>query len=260
MEDAVAQISTGRIDVLLVDPESWNDISTGLATATERSTAVAVLVLGATAAPPAVALSDSHLSDAETLEAFVVGAVHAARSKRRRDTMVRWLERESCTDPLTGLLNRSGLEDHFDRLDRFADAPVSILLLNVVGTGMVNHNYGNDAGDRMIRRAARGIIHSIRGSDVSGRLEGDTFAVALADSNLDICRRVARRIAQELERMNTNDSDGDVPVSVTFGMACGTGVSCKELVALAEEQIREQRRFTPLARVTFRPDDDPSVA
>lgn len=258
-EDALQQLRGGRIDALLVTPQTWKTELAEFAAAPGGVPGVAVLLLGEGPAN-LPALSPSQMEDPVELELAVVEAIHVARSRRRRDTMVRWLERESCTDALTGLLNRRGLQEHFERIDAAPEQPAGLVLLNVVGTGMVNHNYGMEAGDRMIRRAARGIVHTIRGNDVSGRLEGDTFAVLLADSNLDICRRVARRIAQELERINAQDGDGDIPVSVTFGMACGTGAPAEALVEIAQQQIREQRRYIPLSRFGSSPDDGPFVA
>lgn len=257
-EDAIAQLRSGRIDALIVTPESWAG-DEDLATIADATPGLAVMLLGE-GRSTLPTLTQAHLSDPNELEQALVGAIQAARTRRRRETMVRWLERESCTDPLTGLLNRRGLQEHFDRIDAAPGATVGLVLLNVVGTGMVNHNYGTEAGDRMIRLAGRGIVHTIRGNDVSGRLEGDTFAIVLTDANLDVCRRVARRVAQELERMNAEENDGDIPVSVTFGMACGSGVPTEQLVAIAQEQIREQRRFIPLSRVGPKPDDGPFVA
>lgn len=259
-DDAITHLRSGRIDALIVTPESWNG-DAGLSSIAEATPGLAVFLLGngqGHGTPPS--LSPSQLSDSRELEQALVDGIHAARTRRRRETMVRWLERESCTDALTGLLNRRGLQEHFDRIDATPSDPIGIVLLNVVGTGMVNHNYGEEAGDRMIRRAARGIVHTIRGNDVSGRLEGDTFAVLLAGANLDVCRRVARRISQALERINAEEGDSEIPVAVTFGMAAGTGVPTEQLVAIAREQIREQRRYIPLSRVGPRPDDGPSVA
>lgn len=258
-EDAVAQINSGRIDALVVDRDMWADPETGIAESVRRCPGVGVLTDGEATAG-ASALDGDALRDRETLEAALVGAVSEARAKRRKDTMVRWLERESCTDMMTGLLNRRGLGEFFRAADSKPSQPVGILLMNVVGTGMVNHNYGTEAGDRMIRRAARGIVHCVRGSDVLGRIEGDTFAIVLANADVDTCRRVARRIAHELERMNLEDTTGDIPVSVTFGLACGTGVPAEHLVSLAKEQIREQRRFVPMPRMSLRPSDGPYVA
>jgi two-component system, cell cycle response regulator len=258
-DDAKSQLRGGRIDALIVTPETWENEAAGLAAIAASTPGLAVLLLGASQAPYPT-LAPHQLDDPGMLEATVVGAVREARSRRRKETMVRWLERESCTDALTGLLNRRGLQEHFDRIDATPGEPIGIVLLNVVGTGMVNHNYGEEAGDRMIRRAARGIVHTIRGNDVSGRLEGDTFAVLLSGANLDVCRRVARRISQALERINAEEGDSEVPVAVTFGMATGLGVPTEQLVAIARDQIREQRRFLPLSRVGPRPDDGPSVA
>lgn len=222
---------------------------------------IAVLILGDD--PGGLCAAD--VADPQRLAAAIIAAFREAGSSRRHETMVRWLERESQVDALTGLHNRLAFEDRFDQLCATlaeAAAPITLILMDVVGTRMVNDAHGRDAGDRMIRRAATGILRSVRGADFAARIDGDDFAVIVPNADLELGRRIARRITHEIERLNGSEWQAELPVEVTFGVASGTGCRSGELFAAAHFELVNCRSRT--AVVTQFPDleapDGPSVA
>ncbi len=212
--------------------------------------------------------SKQHLDDPHELSARIRAAVQEVRAVKRRDTMVRWLERESLTDHLTGLNNRRAFDEELKRIcsaNRSNGVSMTLLLMDVVGTRMVNEAHGREAGDAMIRRAAECVGRAVRGSDFAARTGGDDFGIILTSADLDTGRRVARRVAQDLERTNGGD-DAELPVEVNFGVASGVGCSAGELYEAAERQLAECRHGMT-AILTFPGADDgggggrgPSVA
>ncbi len=83
-------------------------------------------------------------------------------------------------DPLTGLANRTFLDDQLKRaiagLER-DDCSVAVLCLDLDGFKGVNDKLGHPAGDELLRQVAQRLRDNVRESDVVGRLGGDEFAV-----------------------------------------------------------------------------------
>jgi len=260
VEEAEALLRDGSFDVALVSAGLWSDPSATLSRYVRefRSDVAVVLLTGGEQereALPALKLgahdffSKAHLDDGPQLVLRIQGAHEENRNLRRRDTMVRWLEREARTDHLTGLHNRHAFDERLREAceDAFGERrPVTLILLDISGTRMVNEVHGHDAGDDMIRRTAVGISRCIRGMDFAARIGGDDFGIILPDGDLALGRLIARRIAHEIEQMNGEEWASLVPVSVTFGVA--TGVNCEpaELFAAADEQLSDHKAVRPM--------------
>lgn len=267
-EEAEALLEGGSFDVALVDATIWSEPSSELARyLREHRSDVAVVLLTNSEnerdALPAMKLgahdflSKAHLDDGQ-LALRVLGAFEENRGLRRRDTMVRWLEREARTDHLTGLHNRHAFDEELRMVcteARRDGSPVTLLLVDITGTRIVNEVHGHDAGDDMIRRAAIGIARSVRGADFAARIGGDDFGIILREGGLELGRLVARRIAHEIERLNNSDWADLLPISLTFGVASGTACEPGELFAAADQQLSDHKSFRPPLSL-FRNSDD----
>ncbi len=268
VDEARGLLEEGSFDVALVDYRLWSDDSAGLVRfVRERYPDVAIVLLTSgdneREALPALKLgahdflSKQHLDG--QLAARILAAVAEARSLRRRDTMVRWLEREARTDHLTGLYNRRAFDEKLHELCELArrsNDPLALIVVNVAGTRAVNEIHGHDAGDSMIRRAATGIMRCTRAGDSAARVGGDDFGVILPGGDLDLGRRIARRIAHEIERLNATQWCDQIPVMVTFGVASGVACNPGELYAAADQQVTAYRTNRPIVAM-LRESEDP---
>jgi two-component system cell cycle response regulator len=258
-EDARTQLAGGSFDVALIEYGVWSAQEAVLVrTLREHHSDVAVVLLTSgeneREALPALKLgahdflSKQNLQDGGQLAARILNAVAESQALRRRDTMVRWLEREARTDHLTGLYNRRAFDDQLrEACDaaRLRADPVTLVVVDISGTRTVNEVHGHDAGDDMIRRAATAVTHSVRGGDFAARVGGDDFGIVLADGDLELGRFIARRIAHEVERLNGSDWDALVPVALTFGVASGRNCGPAELFAAADKQIADYKTALP---------------
>ncbi len=270
IEEAQELLRDGSFDVALVDSALWSDPSAVLVRylREHRNDVAVVLLTGGEnerEALPAMKLgahdffNKAHLDDGQQLVLRIVGAFEENRNLRRRDTMVRWLEREARTDHLTGLHNRHAFDERLQEVCDEARAerrPVTLLLLDIAGTRTVNEVHGHDAGDDMIRRTAAGISRCIRGSDFAARIGGDDFGVILPDGDLALGRLIARRIAHEIERLNGDEWADLVPVTVTFGMAAGLNCDPGQLFAAADQQLADHKSSRPIVNL-FRGREEP---
>lgn len=142
------------------------------------------------------------------------------------DTMTA-LRTDSLTDPLSGLLNRRGFEEHAALLlDRSAEVnlPVALVLADLDHFKLINDIHGHEAGDRVIVDFAGRLRQAAGGRGVAGRLGGEEFAVLLPLSDLG----TARLFAEAVRTMfSTGAIDGLPPgtkVTASFGVAARTGV------------------------------------
>lgn len=252
--EALELLRGGVYDVALVDYGLWaNRDSEFVHCVRENHSDLAVVLLTSgeneREALPALKLgahdfvSRHHMGDGQ-LSARIAAAYEESRALRRRETMVRWLEREARTDHLTGLYNRRAFDERLREACEAASAkgdPVTLIVVDITGTRTVNESHGHEIGDRMIRRAASGISRSIRGADFAARIGGDDFGIILADGDIDLGRLIARRIAQEVERLNAADWEYEIPVSLTLGVASGRNCQPGELFAAAEQQLSDNK-------------------
>lgn len=86
-------------------------------------------------------------------------------------------------DALTGLPNRTLLEDRLDRaLDkvRREGGHFALLMLDLDGFRVINDAYGHHVGDRLLLEVAHRVQSQIRGQDTLARLAGDEFVLMMA--------------------------------------------------------------------------------
>jgi len=115
----------------------------------------------------------------------------------------RRLHERSRTDELTGLPNRTALEERvghaFERLER-SDGCVALLFVDLDGFKTVNDTLGHATGDRVLQQIAERLQACTRTADTLSRFAGDEFVVILEDTDHVLAEQVARRLLDEISR------------------------------------------------------------
>ena len=157
---------------------------------------VAALVLGSHLA---VALAHPYrVTDVLYVEASLLAtAVMCVWTAWWRDRQRRELMRLSRTDPLTGCLNRRGIEDRVARAIA-AGRPFAVVTLDLDGLKEINDGEGHAAGDALLRSAADRLADAVRANDAVGRLGGDEFALVLVGGDRESARRVCDRASRQV--------------------------------------------------------------
>lgn len=106
------------------------------------------------------------------------------------------LQREALTDPLTGLGNRRALGWHVQRLiaAEGAQAPVTLMLVDVDRFKTINDTLGHGVGDRCLKFLAEVMRTCLRKRDVIVRLGGDEFLALMPGATADAARPAAQRL------------------------------------------------------------------
>lgn len=120
-------------------------------------------------------------------------AAEARRSERA--------EAAALLDELTGLWNRRAWERFREteesRCRRYGHA-ACVFSIDLDGLKAANDQRGHEAGDELLRRAARALKRSVREQDVVARVGGDEFAVLLVECPEEQGRLVERRLRAQL--------------------------------------------------------------
>ena len=129
-------------------------------------------------------------------------------------------------DPLSGLFNRR----HFDatvehiltrwRRDRENAKPITAIMFDLDHFGLLNNNYGHQAGDAVLREFSGILMTRFRSADLVARYGGEEFVVIMEGSTLADAARVAEEIRRDLEaRVVRGPDDQEVRVTVSAGCA-----------------------------------------
>jgi diguanylate cyclase (GGDEF)-like protein/excisionase family DNA binding protein len=99
------------------------------------------------------------------------------------------------TDDLTGLLNHGTFQEWLDRSTRDGQ-PFSLIMLDLDDFRTVNNDQGHQAGDKLLRRIADGLVKAGRESDLVFRYGGDEFTFLLPNTDGEGALQVAERARQ----------------------------------------------------------------
>ncbi len=141
-----------------------------------------------------VALPPSSVHPGRWLDVMLLvagSAIVALALEGRNQALVGRLAAEARTDPLTGLLNRRGLDERgaveiaHARRD---ETPVAVAVFDLDHFKRINDEWGHEAGDRVLVRVARLLMREARNIDIVARAGGEEFVVMLPDTDLDGAR------------------------------------------------------------------------
>ena len=152
------------------------------------------------------------LDGAALLAAHVAASLDAAVSLQR--------ERHSAvTDPLTGILNRRGLEERLDRELAVAQErrlPVSLFVIDCDDFKEINDRAGHEFGDALLHEIARVLTQAVPEGAEAARLGGDEFVVMLPGAGADAAEALGAEVRSLLAAGLT---DAGFPLRISAGIS-----------------------------------------
>ncbi len=164
-----------------------------------------------------------------------------------RQRLLEALRGLSLLDDLTGLYNRRGfltLAEQQLGLARRMGRGVALVFADVDGFKEINDTHGHRAGDRALRRVARALRDTFRGSDVVARFGGDEFIVLAPQPSRTSIDGCVGRLESNLAAAARATEPG-TRLSLSLGIEwCDSGDErpLAELISEADRRLYEEKR------------------
>ncbi|MDZ5700055.1 GGDEF domain-containing protein [Chelativorans sp. M5D2P16] len=131
------------------------------------------------------------------------------------------LRHERDLDPLTGVLNRRGLERRVGRLWGMGHAGQSgvVAVCDIDKFKAVNDMFGHGFGDTVLKRFAAVIRDNTRRHDIVARFGGEEFVLILKDMEEDQAFALTERVRTAIENTSFGASVGRKSITCSFGLA-----------------------------------------
>ncbi|MBN2160478.1 MAG: GGDEF domain-containing protein [Spirochaetes bacterium] len=153
------------------------------------------------------------------LLAFTAGRIRSTnRIISEKSPWVRDLKEQLYRDKLTGLYNRTYLDEEFPRQLPDYGSQSAIIMIKPDNFKSINDRCGHEAGDKALRLIAFSIRSQIRDADVAVRYRGDEFAVILPGTGAEGAARVADQMRLLISRLNFDHITGGPGFSVTVSV------------------------------------------
>ncbi len=144
-------------------------------------------------------------------------------------------------DPLTGVLNRRGIENVLgETIDALADdGPLAIAYLDLDRFKLINDLFGHLAGDEVLKQLCHRIKGMLpRGCDI-GRVGGDEFVIVFRNTPVRSGAEVCRRIIEKISLYPYQIGDKAFQVKSSIGLIeVGGGLKVKDAISAADRACR----------------------
>src|SRR3954466_4731605 len=151
------------------------------------------------------------------------------------------LHYESLHDPLTGLYNRRGFDDHLgasiSRSVRYGWS-FGLVLLDLDGFKAINDRIGHQGGDRVLRQVGEQLRHGLRAGDIAARVGGDEFALLLHIDGPNSIEAILDRLHSSSSPARTTD---EITWTAGLAMCPDEASTVDDLYRVADQRLYESK-------------------
>ncbi len=133
-------------------------------------------------------------------------------------------------DSMTGLYNRTFMEEELKRLDTERQLPLSVVMGDMNGLKIINDSYGHQKGDELLCKIASILKSNFRREDIISRWGGDEFLILLPKTSIKDTDSIIHRIKSDCKQKSTPD----IPLSISLGVAVKVS-SKQELIKIIKD-------------------------
>jgi diguanylate cyclase (GGDEF)-like protein len=167
------------------------------------------------------------------------------------------LEVQAVTDPLTGALNRRGMERAAEQsilICRKDSVPLSAAVIDLDDFKRINDSFGHHCGDAALIAVAACLRSHLRPDDILARIGGDEFAVLLPRTSIVEAAPIIERLRLSIAATRIVYGQFDMRVSASFGLAelKSPGQNWEQLFVRCDKALYEEKNA---AATQFRPRD-----
>jgi len=129
------------------------------------------------------------------------------------------LQRLSQVDPLTGALNRRGLDQAFPTELEALEAPLSVAMADIDHFKAVNDAWGHAIGDEVLKQVAYVLGAAVRVGDAVVRWGGEEFLLVFPNVDLQAAYSIAERARAAVAAAPAPAAGMSLPVTLSLGVA-----------------------------------------
>jgi diguanylate cyclase (GGDEF)-like protein len=181
----------------------------------------------------------------------VEGSLQDVTEKSKANERLRFLADH---DPLTGVLNRRGIEGVLEQAlgQLGASRPVALAYVDLDRFKLINDLFGHLAGDEVLRQVCRRIGELLAGDQRVGRVGGDEFVVVFENTSVDAAAAVCRQIIDRIETSSYQTGDKAFQVKGSIGLIeLAEGVRVKDAIYMADRACRAAKKRSADGLVTY---------
>jgi diguanylate cyclase (GGDEF)-like protein len=146
-------------------------------------------------------------------------------------------------DPLTGILNRRGIEMAFTKLRRRRNGrPAALAYLDLDRFKLINDLYGHPAGDEVLRQLCSRVRSHLADGESFARVGGDEFVILFHDAAILRAKAICTALVEAIEDSPFNIGDKAFQVKGSIGLIeLDREISFRDAVATADRACREAK-------------------
>jgi diguanylate cyclase (GGDEF)-like protein len=164
----------------------------------------------------------------------------------QRTPWIEELRKQLLVDKLTGLYNRTYLEEDLAASMSQMGETTSVVVVKPDNFKRINDTFGHDTGDHVLRLLADTVKSSIRDEDIGIRYRGDEFCLVLPGSSTKEAEQLGEEVRKAVEGMDVTSMTEGQEIRMTASVGVSSypehGADARQVVARAFEvmlQIRE---------------------
>jgi len=154
------------------------------------------------------------------------------------------LRQERDLDPLTGVLNRRGLDRSIRKLNAVEPGLIRVVAIcDLDRFKAINDTYGHDAGDAVLSAFAEIIRQNVRKGDIVARTGGEEFVLVLDNISEEQAFAFSERVRKAVEKARFPGVSAIEPVTCSFGLARSMpGEPFRKTLKRADETLYQAKR------------------
>lgn len=142
-------------------------------------------------------------------------------SFKRIKEMSQKFEKQAMRDPLSGLLNRRGMQEElqqeFARNKRYEN-DLTVMMCDIDHFKNVNDTYGHDQGDEIIRSLGKTFKLELRKQDSVARWGGEEYLFLLPETGGAQALLLAEKLRAKIEQTQYHHDDQTFNITISIGL------------------------------------------
>ncbi len=158
------------------------------------------------------------------------------------------LQNQAIHDPLTGLYNRSYLEEIIEREihhTRRLKAPLGVVMMDLDHFKSFNERFSHAAGDALLSALSQVITAGMRPEDIACRYGGEEFLLVLPGASVKTSRERAENLRREVAALQVNYQGSSLKsTTISLGVAIfpDHGHTAGEVIRAADHALCQAKR------------------